>query len=163
MNAFHACPLWLLGSTLLFDPYHTASARPGPPALIHGKTFTASPVRVEASLARTGRVQVRHPDAAEDALTYTWRCDGLLSLVAQTTNRLRAESIESTEKRVSGEPGRLSAMWTRLPLSGPPPELAVGASRNVRSPVASGVPMFSNRSNVPSELGEPAASKTLPV
>ena len=69
MNTFQACPFWLLGSTFLFEPYQTASARPAPPALIQGKTLTASPVPVEASLTRTGFVHCRQPLAAEAALT----------------------------------------------------------------------------------------------
>jgi hypothetical protein len=54
----------------MFCPYQTASARPGPPALIQGKTFTASPVEVEASLSRTAGLQVDHPLAALALLTY---------------------------------------------------------------------------------------------
>src|SRR5438128_8547953 len=117
MNTFQACPDWLLGSTFLSEPYHTASARPGPPALIHGKTFTASPVAKEASLTCTGGVQFRQPLAAEAALTKTCRRAGLVlgELSAQATNRLRAVSMDSTVNSVSGELGRLSAMWMRLP------------------------------------------------
>ena len=69
MKTFHVWPLLPLGSTFLSEPYQTASARPGPPALIHGKTLTASPVADEASLTCTGGVQFVHPDAAEAALT----------------------------------------------------------------------------------------------
>src|SRR5919197_1301337 len=57
MNTFQAWPDWLLGSTLLFEPYQTASARPGPPALIHGNTLTASPVPVDPSLTWVGGVR----------------------------------------------------------------------------------------------------------
>src|SRR2546425_3557213 len=71
MNTFHAWPAFVLGSMFVFDPYQTASARPGPPALIHGKTFTASPVMVEASLTCTGVVQLCQPLAALAALTKT--------------------------------------------------------------------------------------------
>ena len=46
---------------------------------------------------------------------------------------------------------------------GPPFVDAVGASRKVRSPAVSGVPMLSSRSNVPSPFGKPAASNTFPV
>src|SRR5947207_2618778 len=109
MKTFHDWLLWLLGSTCLSDPYQTASARPGPPALSHGNTFVASPVAVDASLTCTGVVQLRQPDAAEAALTYTCRCAGVPS-TAKTTKRLRAESIETTENSVSGDPARLSAM-----------------------------------------------------
>src|SRR5213592_2033672 len=70
MKTFHDWLWWLLGSTILSEPYQTASARPGPPALIHGKTFTASPVALDASLTRTGDVQLVQPEAAEAALTY---------------------------------------------------------------------------------------------
>src|SRR6266851_5930471 len=107
MNTFHAWPFWLLGSTFLSEPYQTASARPGPPALIHGKTLTASPASVEPSLTWTGAVQRVHPLAALAALTKTCRCPGvppLLGLMHQTTTRFRALSIERTEKSVSGEP-----------------------------------------------------------
>src|SRR5207249_2426513 len=109
------CWLWLLGSTPLSDPYHTASARPGPPALIHGNTLTASPVAVDPSLTWTGAVQSVQPVAAEAPLTKTWRRDGVELSMAQVTNRFRAESIDSTVNRTSGEPGRPSAMWIRLP------------------------------------------------
>src|SRR5437588_9495177 len=80
MKTFQACPALVLGSMFLFDPYHTASARPGPPALIHGNTLTASPVPVEPSLTWTGLVQFVHPLAADAALTNVWRSAGLLSL-----------------------------------------------------------------------------------
>ena len=73
IKTFQACPDWLLGSALKFDPYHTASARPAPPALIHGKTLTASPVTVEPSLTWTGVLQFVQPLAAEDVLTKTCR------------------------------------------------------------------------------------------
>src|SRR5438105_394737 len=111
MKTFQLCPDWLLGSTFLSDPYQTASARPAPPALIHGKTLTASPVPVEPSLTWTGGVHVDQPLAALAALTKTWRSAGLSALMFQTTWRLRAESIDKTENSVSGEPLRLSAMW----------------------------------------------------
>src|SRR5437660_12709221 len=71
INTFQACPLWLLGSTFMSEPYHTASARPGPPALIQGNTFTASPVALEPSLTCNGEVQFRQPLAAEAALSKT--------------------------------------------------------------------------------------------
>src|SRR4029077_8669636 len=38
MNTFQAWPEWLLGSTDWSEPYQTASAPPGPPALFHGDT-----------------------------------------------------------------------------------------------------------------------------
>src|SRR2546423_4950808 len=99
MKTFHFWRNWLLGSTVLSDPYQTASARPGPPALIQGKTFTASPVPVDASLTCSGGVQVDHPLAALAALTKTCRFDQSSLLMHQTMCRFRAESIESTEKR----------------------------------------------------------------
>src|SRR5438874_5421711 len=108
-NTFQAWPLWLDGSTFMFEPYQTASARPGPPALIHGKTLTASPLPVEAFETWTGFVQLRQPEAAEDALTNTWSWEGESVLTAQATKRFRALSIEATLNNVSGEPGRLSA------------------------------------------------------
>src|SRR2546422_10377467 len=77
MNTFQACPDWLLGSTFLSEPYHTASARPGPPALIHGKTFTASPVAKEASLTCTGGGQLPQPLGGVAALTKTRRPGGV--------------------------------------------------------------------------------------
>src|SRR5438067_1223303 len=146
MNTFQAWPLWLEGSTFMFEPYQTACARPGPPALIQGKTLTASPLPVEPSETWTGFVQVRQPEAAEDALTNTWSWEGVPVLTAQATTRLRALSIEATLNRVSGEPGRLSAMWISPASLGPPPEVAVGASRKLRLPAASGLPMLSSRS-----------------
>src|SRR5690349_683922 len=99
MNTFHAWLLWLDGSTCLSDPYQTASARPGPPALIHGKTLVASPLALEPSLTCTGAVHVRHPLAALEALTKTCRSAGLSLFTAQTAKRLRAVSIDSTAKR----------------------------------------------------------------
>src|SRR5206468_10865183 len=98
MKTFQLCPDWLLGSTLLSDPYQTASARPGPPALIQGKTLTASPFPVDASLTCSGGVQLDHPLAALAPLTKTCRFVQSLALMHQTTNRFRAESIERTEK-----------------------------------------------------------------
>src|SRR5256886_381488 len=113
MKTFQDWLLWLLGSTRLSDPYQTASARPGPPALSHGKTLVASPVAVEPSLTWTGAVHTVHPLAALEALTNVWRRGGslLAGLTVHTTSRVRAESIERTEKSVSGEPVGGSAMW----------------------------------------------------
>src|SRR4030081_677362 len=110
MNAFQLCLLWLLGLTWRSEPYQTASARPGPPALIQGKTFVASPVAVEPSLTCMGVVQVVQPLDALDALTNTWRCAGSELLTAQTAVRLRALSMDRTEKSVSGEPAGVSAI-----------------------------------------------------
>src|SRR3989440_2416134 len=145
MKTFQLGPDWLLGSTLLSDPYQPASARPAPPALIQGKTLPASPVPVDPSLTCTGGVQFDHPLAALAPLTKTCRFDWSLALMHQTTNRLRAESIDSTENRVSGDPDRLSAMWIKL--AGLQPVVTVGgASRKVRFPLTSGVPMLRSRS-----------------
>src|SRR2546421_7440968 len=108
MKTFHFWPDWLLGSTLLSDPYQTASARPGPPALIHGNTLAASPVPVDPSLTWTGLVHLVHPVAADAPLTNTWRWEGwLLSLSrTHTTKRFRAESMDATVNSTSGESGR---------------------------------------------------------
>src|SRR5947208_11526458 len=144
MKTFHAWPLCELGSTFLSWPYQTASARPGPPALIHGNTFTASPVVVEASLTCTGVVQLVHPLAALAALTKTCRWLGVLLLIHQTRTRLRALSIESTEKRVSGEPVGVSAILMSFFRSCAVPVAVVVASRKWSVPLASGVPMFRN-------------------
>src|SRR5205814_10463005 len=114
MKTFHDWLLWLLGSTCLSEPYQTAAVRPGPPALSHGKTLVASPVAVEPSLTWTGAVQLVHPLAALEALTNVWRNAGLLLLTAHTTSRLRPESIERTEKRVSGDPVGVSAILMSL-------------------------------------------------
>src|SRR6267143_4783336 len=138
MKTFHDWLFWLLGSTLLSEPYQTASALPGPPALIHGKTFTASPVLMSPSLTWTGAVQLVHPLAALAALTKTWRLVQSLLLTHQTTTRLRALSIDSTEKRVSGEPVGVSAILMSFVRSCPLPV----ASRKWSVPVVSGVPMF---------------------
>src|SRR5947208_16270040 len=102
MKTFQLWPALVLGSTFLSDPYQTASARPGPPALIHGKTLTASPVPVEPSLTGTGGVQLDHPLAPLAAVTKTWRSAGLLARIFQPTYRWRAESMESTATRSSG-------------------------------------------------------------
>src|SRR5690348_8799330 len=110
MKTFHAWPACALGSTFLSWPYQTASARPGPPALIQGNTLTASPVVVDPSLTCTGAVHFVHPLRALAALTKTCRKLGVLLLMHHTTTRLRALSIERTEKRVSGEPVGVSAI-----------------------------------------------------
>src|SRR3954467_10971505 len=114
MNTFHPWPPLPRGATLLAEPYKTASARPGPPPLSQGKTLTESPVADEPSLTCTGGVQSVHPDAADAALTYTWRWPGFEDAAssAQATKRLRAVSIEATVKRTSGSPGRWPAMRT---------------------------------------------------
>src|SRR6267378_955495 len=138
MKTFHDWLLWLLGSTFLSEPYQTASALPGPPALSHGKTFTASPVFVDPSLTCTGLVHVFQPLASLAALTKTCRRLGVLLLMHQTRMRLRAVSIESTEKRVSGEPVGVSAILMSFVRSCPLPV----ASRKWSVPVVSGVPMF---------------------
>src|SRR5260370_37001038 len=110
MKTFQAWPLWLLGSTLLSEPYQTASARPGPPALIQGKTLTASPVPVHPSLTCTGVVQAFHPLDPLAALPKTCRFVQSLLLMHQTTTSLRALSIDKTENSVSGEPVGVSAI-----------------------------------------------------
>src|SRR5882762_9213567 len=147
MKTFHDWLLWLLGSTCLSEPYQTASARPGPPALSHGNTLVASPVAVEPSLTCTGAVHAVHPLAALAALTNVWRSAGslLLGLTVQTTSRFRPESIERTEKSVSGEPAGVSAILTRRLRSWLPPP---ASSRKCSVPVASGVPMFMYRPGV---------------
>src|SRR6267378_1307941 len=141
MKTFQDWLLWLLGSTCLSDPYQTASARPGPPALSHGNTLVASPVAVEPSLTWTGAVHAVHPLAALEALTNVWRSAGslLVGLTVQTTSRLRPESIERTEKSVSGEPAGVSAILTSRVRSWLPPP---ASSRKCRVPALSGVPMF---------------------
>src|SRR5205814_2826542 len=126
MKTFQLWPDWLLGSTFLSEPYQTASARRGPPALIQGKTLTASPIPVEPSLTCTGGVQLDHPLAALAALTKTCRSAGLLALIFQTTYRLRAESMESTENRVSGEAVGVSAIGIGRVMSG---QLAVASGK----------------------------------
>src|SRR5438552_1340185 len=161
MKTFHDWLWWLLGSTILSEPYQTASALPGPPALIHGKTFTASPVAVDASLTCTGLVHFVQPVAALAALTKTCRWLGVLLLMHQTTTRLRALSIESTEKSVSGEPVGVSAIFMSFFRSCPAPV----ASRKCNVPLASGVTMFRNIpvDVQPLAVVHPAAWKTLPV
>ncbi|TMB59687.1 MAG: hypothetical protein E6J51_13550 [Chloroflexi bacterium] len=86
----------------------------------------------------------------------------MLLLMHQTAKRLRALSMDSTEKSVSGEPVGVSAILTNFVRSCPP----VGfASRKCSVPVASGVPMFRNRpfERQPLLVVQPAAWKTLPV
>src|SRR2546425_253601 len=106
MNTFQACPLWLLGSALLSEPYHTASARPGPPALIQGNTFTASPVAVEPSLTCKGGAPFRPPPAGGASLPKNRRWAGvaLLRLSAPAPNTVRAGSMDSTANSRSGAP-----------------------------------------------------------
>ena len=65
MNTSHTIEVLVLGSAVWLPPYHTASARPAPPALIHGKTLTIE----GAWLTCTGGVQVRQPLEADAALT----------------------------------------------------------------------------------------------
>src|ERR1700716_2188860 len=170
MKTFHFCWLWLLGSTCLSEPYQTASARPAPPALIHGKTFVASPLAGSPSLTWTGAVQLVQPDAAVAALTKTWRRAGspgsplawLGGLIAHAAMRLRPLSIETTEKSVSGEPLGVSAILISCVRSCEPLPVS---SRKCSVPVLSGVPTFSH-SPVdlhPLAAVQPAASKTLPL
>src|SRR2546423_12339958 len=99
MKTFHDWLLWLLGSPCLSEPYQTASARPGPPALSHGNTLVASPVAVEPSLTWTGAVHAVHPLAALEALTNVWRSAGslLVGLEVPITSRIRPEYIARTE------------------------------------------------------------------
>ena len=95
MKTFHDWLLWLLGSTLLSEPYQTASARPGPPALIHGKTFTASPVEVMPSLTRTGVLQLLHPGVApRDEIVHRERYLSLLGRFLHASGVLLPHSSE---------------------------------------------------------------------
>src|SRR5713101_7507454 len=73
MNTFQTWLACVLGATTMFEPYQTMSARPGPPALIQGKTFTASPVMVDPSLTWNGALKDVHPVARLATLTKTWR------------------------------------------------------------------------------------------
>src|SRR5258708_24412784 len=132
MNTFQDWLLWLLGSTCLSDPYQTASARPAPPALIQGKMLVASPVLVRPSLTWTCVVHLDQPLVALEALTKTWRSAGSLLPTAHATTRLRPESIDSTENRVSGD-ADVSAIWTRRLRSWLPPP---PSSRKSSVPVA---------------------------
>src|SRR2546429_8754135 len=100
MNTFQAWLLWLLGSTWRLEPYQTASARPGPPALIQGNTLVASPVAVEPSLTCTADVHLVQPDAALEAETQGWRRAGSSLPTVQATTRLRPVSIDRPEKSV---------------------------------------------------------------
>src|SRR2546422_2477956 len=111
MNTFQACPLWLLGSTFMSEPYHTASACPGPPALIQGNTFTASPVAMEPSLTCNGGAQFRQPLAAEASLTKTCRWAGvpLLGVSAPAPNKVPGASLDSTLDSGSGGTRGMSA------------------------------------------------------
>src|SRR5436305_8112378 len=106
MKTFQLWPDWLLGSTAMFEPYQTASARPGPPALIHGKTLT----REGGRLTCTGVLQRRQPLAVLAALTNTCQSPGPGELpglcTSQHTWRLRAASMERTVNRVSGDARR---------------------------------------------------------
>ena len=78
----------------------------------------------------------------------------------QTTKRLRALSIDSTEKSVSGEPVGVLAILMSLVRSCPVPV----ASRKWSVPVESGVPMLRNSPSVPPHCDPHAAAwKTLPV
>src|SRR5258706_2281104 len=115
MKTFHCWALWLLGSTVLLEPYQTAAARPAAPALIHGKTLTASPVVVEASLTRTGVVQFLQPLSALAPLTKTCRSAGVEAVRAQTTKRFRALSIELTVQRACRDDFMVSATWLMVP------------------------------------------------
>src|SRR5437868_8747133 len=167
MKTFQAWWLWLLGSTCRLEPYQTASARPAPPALIHGNTLVASPVAVDPSLTWTGAVHLVQPDAALEAATHDWSSEGSELLTVQTTNRFRALCIDSTENSVSGK-SVVSAIFTSLVRSWPPAPLS---SRKWRLPDESGVPMFMYRPglavvavDVPQVLSSQfAAWKTLPV
>src|ERR1700741_137809 len=94
MNTFQDWLLWLLGSTCRLEPYHTASARPAPPALIHGKTLVASPVAVAGALTCLGGGRVRHLP------------------------------IDGTATSVSGEPFGVSAILTSFVRSWPPAPLS---------------------------------------
>src|SRR5256885_16025328 len=99
MKTFQDWLLWLLGSTRLSDPYQTASARPGPPALSHGKTLVASPVAVEPSLTWTGAVHVLHPLPPLDALQKGWPRGGLLLPTGHTTPGVGPRALARTRTR----------------------------------------------------------------
>src|SRR5436305_4362715 len=120
MNTFQTWLWWLLGSTWRLEPYHTASARPGPPALIHGNTLVASPLAVRPSLTCNGAVHCVHPVAALAPLTNVCLRAGSELLTAHTAIRLRAVSMERTEKSVSGE-SLVSAILTSFVRSWPDP------------------------------------------
>src|SRR5438874_11297107 len=98
MKTFQDWLLWLLGSTCLTEPYQTASARPGPPALSQGKTLVASPVAVEPSLTWTSTVQDVHSLAALEAMTKIWRWRGPVLLTAHTASKMRTGPMDGAEK-----------------------------------------------------------------
>src|SRR5438132_14123196 len=113
MKTSHASVLLVLvlGSTVSFDPYQTASARPGPPALIQGITLTIE----GAWLTWTGGVHVRHPLAADEAATNVCRWAGWLASADSeyVMKRLRPVSIHRTVNSTSGEAGRPSGVRIR--------------------------------------------------
>src|SRR5437899_2209382 len=86
----------------------------------------------------------------------------LFGLSAHVMHGLRALSLDGTVKRVLGEAERLYAMWISL-LESPHGLATLGKSRNVRSPLASGVPILSSKLKVPSEFWLPEACNTFPV
>src|ERR1700730_6719215 len=152
MNTSHFWPPWALGLTALSEPYQTTSARPGPPALIHGKMLT---------MGRGAR-----PLPARAALTYAWRWVGSRLLPTQATKRLRALSIDATTKLAASPASAGTPLAMVIRRLGSPHGLAVdGASRKVRFPAASGVPMLRSMLAlpVPGSVGPKAAWKTLPV
>src|SRR5438552_9375447 len=149
MKTFQTWPaVVLLGSSVELSPYHTASARPGPPALSQGKTLTASPVVPEPSLTWTGGVQLVQPLAALAALTNTWRLVGVLLRLTQTTKRFCAESIEATTK-LAASPLSLTTFVDATVIKPEPAPVPAGhvlltaSSRKHRLPLAVAVPMLS--------------------
>src|SRR5439155_22199805 len=95
-------------------------------------------------LTWVGTDQLVHPEAALATLTKAWRRAGFVLLPTQATYRLRAESMDVTTKFALS---LASAGWflaTTISLRALPLGwVASGASRKVRFPDASGVPMFS--------------------
>src|SRR5438270_3251293 len=94
MYTLQAWPLWLLGSAGMSEPSHRTSARPGPPATIHGNTATIE----GAALTCTGALHFVQPLAALATLTQAWRSEGVSLRPTHATNRLRPESIALTTK-----------------------------------------------------------------
>src|SRR2546421_9320010 len=141
MYTSHDWPASVLGSAFMLEPYHTASARPGPPATIQGKMLTID----GGELSRTGALHLVHDVDAEATLTHTWRCAGSVLRPTQATKRLRPWSMDAATKFaaspvLSGTPVATVIRFEALP----------GSSRKVRAPVASGVPMFSLTLPLPS-------------
>jgi len=109
MYTFQAWPALLLGSAKLLVPYQTESDRPGPPATIHGNTFTFDGGR----LTWTGVAHCVQFVAALATVVKTWKV--LAPLVAENPEERSHAPGRRHTRILRGADTEIDLIWMTSP------------------------------------------------